>query len=487
MASSLSIAKSNALHPTNRETVFCKTLVVGNTVAAYTATLAILQAGGQVCWAQTGKLNLTHDLSQLYPDSSFSWRWGRRVTAWERVIVMSRSQQTFWANWQPQAALTAAGKSASESLRDVESKASVSFRETQLRQAIAPYLQNQQLILIPQGIPIRVLYSESRGQRRVHQVVFQDAATQRFFQVHAKLILDATRNADLQQNLSKMTGAPVTPELILTREDLDLRSRIPHSRTLFEDAITVVLANGTGTSTKAHPLSIPLRSLVPENTEGFLCVTFPGCESSLRSIFRHPRSQWALGEAVGHIAVQAARVGGLGPLMSQPNWQWQLQQILVRQGIPIFAFDDVPLNDADFEAIQMGAIADVVRTSRRYSLSFRPETPVTRAVLASALSRLLGTEKDSVNAPQYLSEDVSTNHWAKTAIQRVIAFGWMTEKEPGRFAPSTVVTKCQLWQILCPLYPSNGATPPFSEDDTPVRRRHLSRSLYPIMRSRFEG
>lgn len=45
VASSLTVRQLGILRPAHRETVFCQTLVVGNSVAAYTATLAILQAG----------------------------------------------------------------------------------------------------------------------------------------------------------------------------------------------------------------------------------------------------------------------------------------------------------------------------------------------------------------------------------------------------------------------------------------------------------
>ena len=489
MAKGLYIAKSGALQPANRETIFCQTLVVGDTVAAYTATLAILQAGGQVCWAQTGTLDVATQLSQsqaaALAGSKFSWRLGRRVSLWETVDVMSKSQQAFWANWQPPEATLKPSASLQVQGFEPPSEAMPS-KEAQLRQAIAPYLKSQKLILIPQGVPVRVLYSERRGQRRVYQVVFQEIAAKRRFQVHAKLILDATRNAALQQYLRGVRGELVETELTLAPEHLG-STRGEARGIFFEDTIALAMTPKSLDRSKSRPISIPLKALIPKDTEGFLCVSFPGCEKALRSIFRQPRAQWTIGEAAGHIAARAAEVGGVIALMDQTQWQWQLQRYLVQQGIPLFAFDDVDLDDPDFVAIQMMAIANVVRTSRLRDLSFRPETPITKAVLASALSRLPYQNRQSPTRRRmpYL-QDVDSTHWAMEAIQTAMATNKLAAETPETFSPSKVLTKKQLWQVLRSFYSTKIKSPPFPYDDTPARRRHLSRVLYPIVRSRFD-
>jgi len=489
VASRSSIVKSGTLRPAHRETVFCKTLVVGNTVAAYTATLAILQAGEQVCWAQTGSVDVVDELNQsqqaALAASKFSWRLGRRVSPWDTATVMSQSQAAFWENWQPPQA--AAQKSASSQIqKSAEPQADVPLsRETQFRQAIAPYLENQRLILIPQGMPVRVLYSEKRGQKRVYQVVFQDRASKRRFQVHAKLVLDATRNAALQQYFCGVRGELVETEVVLMPDHLAQGVGAARGE-FFEDAIAVAMTPEPRGRGRARPLSVPLRSLIPKDTEGFLCVSFPGCDKSLRPIFKQARARWAIGEAAGHIAAKAAKVGGVLPLMESKQWQWYLQRYLVQQDIPIFAFDDIGLDDPDFEAIQMVAIADVVRTTRRRDLSFRPETPVTKAVLASALARLpVQRQLPPVKSSRSL-QDVSPNHWAVDAIQTAIATRKLPEETADTFAPSRVVTKYELWQVLRPFIPANINSPPFPADETPARRRHLSRAMYPIVRSRLE-
>lgn len=493
MASGLKVRQSGALRPAHRETVFCKTLVVGNSVAAYTATLAILQAGGQVCWAQAGTLDLVNTLNRQQrsqqAESRFSWRKGRRISPWEDATIMSQSQQSFWANWQPQPTLPAPAPTAAAqgSALSAAAKAAPArqAKESQFRQAIAPYLQNQQLILIPRGLPTRVLYSQQRGKRRVHQVVFQDATTRQRFQIHARLILDATADALLQKDLASASGATLVPEHRLTVKEAiaDLRSEARGQ--VFTDSIAVVMTTGLDQRSKPRPLSVPLRSLVLQDTEGFLNVSLPGCEPRLHPLFEHPRAQWALGEAAGQVAARAAEAGSLSALRAEPNWQWKLQQVLVRQGIPVFAFDDIALDDPDFEAIQMVAIANVVRTMRRRDLSFRPETPVTRAVLASALARLPKPLAPPTATVPPLS-DVTANHWAEQAIQTAIASQTLTPEAEATFNPSKVLTKRQLWQVVQPLYPKHVTVPPFTADNAPARRRHLSRSLYPILQFQLE-
>ncbi|MEM6435570.1 MAG: S-layer homology domain-containing protein [Cyanobacteria bacterium P01_D01_bin.115] len=466
--------------------------MVGNTVAAYTATLAILQAGGQVCWAQTGPLNIAAELNQptaaaLTP--RFSWRLGRRVSPWATATVMSQSQQSYWTNRQLAIPASLPSQKSPDATAPPTATTASTSKETQLRQAIAPYLKSQQLILIPQGEPVQVLYSTQRGQRRVHQVVFRNASTGQRFQIHARLTLDATSDAALQQQLAESaeSAESAATELTLTADHLAGDRRGAARGTFFIDAIAIVMAQGNTSGPRARPFFVPLRALQPTQTSGLLRVGLPGCDPALRPIFDQPRAQWALGEAVGHIAARAVLAGELSALMAPPHAAWQLQRRLVQQGIPIFAFDDVALDDPDFEAIQMVAIANVVRTMRHRDLSFRPATPITKAVLASALARLPRPQALPAAEAKSPYADVTANHWAAKAIQQATAGQAMPSETAKNFAPSKVVSKQQLWQVLQPLYPIDTVTPPFALDNEPARRRHLSRSLYPIVRSRLSS
>ncbi|NER84917.1 MAG: hypothetical protein F6K42_36480 [Leptolyngbya sp. SIO1D8] len=397
--------------------------------------------------------------------------------------MLSDSQQQFWTLWQPQVALP---EKVDLKRGEVADPIPPSAKGAQLQQAIAPYLSSQQLMVIPQGKPVRVLYAETRGQRRVYQVVFRDRATKRGFQVQAKLTLDATPNGLLQQLLTESPGTFPETELMLTMAKWGVTQSRQARGAFFEDTIALIMAAPPSKHGRPRPVSVPLRALIPQKTEGFLCVSQPGCDAALRPFFRQPKAQWALGEAAGHVAAKVLTAErNLSDWMKYPRWRWQLQQQLVQRRIPLFAFNDVGLDDPDFEAIQMGAIANVVRTNRSRDLSFHPETPVTRSVVASALMRLPGNPSAAAMNVNQPLQDVSRNHWAFAAIQNVIALGVMQPDAEKNFFPNRVLSKRQLWEVLSPLYPPDVVLPSLLQNETPARRRHLSRGLYPILQARL--
>jgi len=488
VANRLLLTSSSSFHPSDRETLFCQSLVVGDTLAAYTATLAILRAGGQVCWVKPGKRDLLEELDYALGlqlrYQRFNWRLGRQASPWQSVVVLSRRQRQLWTQWS--AASAQAATPAEAEVPEQSTLLTPRAKVARLRQAIAPYLSSQQLIVIPQADPVRVLYATHKDQRRIYQVVFRSHTTQRTFQVHTGLTLEATRDGIVQRLLADALGAPLTAELTLTPTHLLPERRRAARAPFFDDAIALMMVKFPFQSRRFRPASVPLRSLIPTEVSGLLMVSRPACPPVLAPLFQQPQVQWALGEGVGHLAAAAIAAGGLAQLMEHPHWQWQLHQRLVQQGIPLYAFDDVDLDDIDFEAIQMGAITNVVRTARNRDLSFRPETPVTRAVAASALMRLPGQPRLPIRV-EGRPADVSRYHWAFEAIQQAITSRLMTLDAAHRFYPSRVLTKRELWRLLQPFYPPEIITPPFARDETPARRRHLSRALYPILQARLSG
>ncbi len=490
MANRLALTQSSPFRPAPRETLFCETLVVGDAIAAYTATLAILQSGGQVCWVQPGKANLSALLPSEHwprltagPQSPKRWQRGAAAA----TVTMSRSQNQFWRNWATPTILPAPQTA---NALQTEPIAPDTAKGIHLQQAIATYLSNQQLFLIPHAQPLRVLYSENRGQRRVFQVVFQDPQTGQRFQVHARYTLDATRTADLQRLLATTIGATLTPRQTLTAVPTPIaNSVIPFHAArgpLPEDAIGLI--HRFADQARPHPkvLSLSLRALMLQQLEGLLCVSHPGCEATLKAVIQHPWNQWTLGEAAGYlVAWSLAHHQRETDWLSDQRRLRQLQLHLVRQGLPLFAFDDLDPTDPDFEAVQISAIANVVRTTRQRDLSFRPNTPVTRSVLASALTRLPG-HPPAVTQPMHtLYQDVPRTHWACNAIQQVTASGLMPALSPTHFGPSRVVSRQDLWQAVRSLYPPEVVSPSFPIDDAPTRRRHLVRALYPILQARL--
>jgi hypothetical protein len=331
---------------------------------------------------------------------------------------------------------------------------------------------------VTQAQPLRVLYSETRGQRRVFQVVFQQSQQQPF-QVHAKLTLDATVTGQLQSLLPPLdTSAAITPATPPVEPVHTQR------RTFFKDAIALVMGQTTTRPHRPHPISIPLHALLLPQTDSLLSLSHAHHHAILALYLNTSKAQWALGESLGNVAAWAVKAGGLPALQTQPHWQWHLQCRLVQRGIPLFAFDDVPLDDPDFEAIQMVAIANVVRTMCDRDLSFRPETPLTRAVLASALTRLPALPTPPAPTAWPTWKDLSPSHWAYGAIQQAIALRLLPPPESDRVAPNQVLSQQELWHLIHPLHPD---LPPAIAPTAPTRRRHLSRLLYPVLVTRLSS
>jgi hypothetical protein len=476
---SLSLSSASAFRPAPNETLFYDTLVVGNTLAAYTATLAILQAGGQVCWVKAGAAEVA-----LTGPNPLLPQVGNRVPKRFQLphpCQWSRSQQQFWQQEGQQERL-GPGLLAAQ-LGDTQVP---SVTKTQkLRPDLDPYLSNQQLILIPAAIPVQVLYSQTQNsqaqnQRRVYQVGFQGAA--RRFQVHCGLTLDATAQGALSRLLEKATGKPLeATQVILTEADRYPTHRRPARGTCFDDTIGVVAAGTDGgpQGQKSRPMTVPLRSLIPKDTDGFLRVSQPGSAPALQALWQQPSVQWALGEAAGHIAALSAQApDGFRSLVHQTHWRQRVQGQLARHGIPIFAFDDVDHHDPDFEAIQVLAAAGIVRSMSDRDLHFRPETPVTRAVVATALVRLAAP---APKASDLTLQDIFPTHWAWQAVTTAVTTGLMPVLEAQRFGPSKVLSRQQLVDLVQAQWP-DAKLPPFPQPDLPARRRHLSRLLYPILK-----
>ena len=468
MSASLSLPSASAFRPAPNETLFYDTLVVGETLVAYTATLAILQAGGQVCWVKPG----TGDGALTSPLQGNGL--GPKRFQLPAPCRWSRSQHQFWQQEQLEKGPVAPLPS------DSQASTQPAAKTQKLRQRLAPYLSNQQLVLIPGAVPVRVLYSQTQQQRRVYQVVFQGEG--HCFQVHCGLTLDATTQGILARLLEK-SGEPLgMAQVVLT--ELDRYSTRPSLArgTCFDDTIGVVaaLADRGPNGERSRPMTVPLRSLIPKDTDGFLRVGQPGSVPALQFLWQQPSVQWALGEAAGHVAALAAQApDGFRSLLKEVHWRRRIQAQLTHHGIPIFAFDDVDHHDPDFEAIQVLAAAGIVRSMSDRDLHFRPETPVTRAVAATALVRLAAPppKTSGLNLP-----DIFPTHWAWQAVTTAVTAGLMPLMEAQRFGPSKVLSRQQLFDLVQTRWPE-AKLPTFSLGHLPARRRHLSRLLYPILRN----
>lgn len=483
MSSSLALTQT-AFRPSADETLFCDLVVVGDTLAAYSAAIAILQAGGRVCWVKAG--GLTTGLADLddraSPLQALERRFPRTAIAPAQFCLSARQHQFWrqWRSWQQLSAVEPPG-----ALDSPPPTAPLPELPTEVSRAIAPYLSTHQLVLILQAQPLRVLHSATRQRRRVYQVVFRDRRTGQPFRIHAKLTLDATPRGTLGQSLT--AGAPVETVLKLTTDHLAPLKRGAARGACFDDTIGLAIAlSPHPEARRLRPVTLPLRSLVPLHTEGYLCVSQPGTTPDLADMVQTPLVQWGLGEAAGFVAVQALQAQQpLDLLVQTQDWLRRVQGGLVQAGIPLFWFDDVGHHDLDFAAIQSLAVVDSMRTMRDRDLSFRPETPVTRAVVASALVRLL---KKPACTPSEPLSDVTPYHWAFSAIQTVVATGLMPVLGDRTFGPDRVLTQRELWETLRAVSPDAPLTTDTLEtaapDESPARRRHLARWLYPFLRDR---
>jgi hypothetical protein len=156
-----------------------------------------------------------------------------------------------------------------------------------------------------------------------------------------------------------------------------------------------------------------------------------------------------------------------------------VQGQLARHGIPIFAFDDVDHHDPDFEAIQVLAAAGIVRSMSDRDLHFRPETPVTRAVAATALVRLAA---QPTQAGGLTLQDIFPTHWAWQAVTTAVTTGLMPVLEAQRFGPSQVLSRQQLVDLVQAQWPEGKTAPP-----SPTRSPSPSPSPLAAALSALEG
>ena len=162
--------------------------------------------------------------------------------------------------------------------------------------------------------------------------------------------------------------------------------------------------------------------------------------------------------------------------------------MLTRHKIPLFWYNDVVHDDPDFEAIQILAVAGIIRTENYNHLYFNPEGTVNRAVVSVAVVNVMGFELLNPESPTFV--DVPKNHFAYRAIETMAAKGIVSGMGNGYFAPSSRCTREQLTFIVgksgdfnvYQLFGSSG-TP---MDAQPLKRRELSRILYLVLRSQYE-
>ena len=236
------------------------------------------------------------------------------------------------------------------------------------------------------------------------------------------------------------------------------------------------------------PFTLPLGSLIPTATDGLiLSAKSIGTTHITNAAYRMHPVEWAIGEAGGHLAAFALSEEVEMRDIAQdedPRLRKNLRKFqgyLTRRGIPIFWFDDIAHDDPDFEAIQVVAAAGIIRSESHQDLHFRPNNPVNRAVVATAIVNLLGYEL--INPPRPRFWDVSRSHWAYRAVETLADKGVISGVGLGRFAPSKNITRKHMSYMVINALPAavDRAFERTPRDSQPLKRRELSRVLYAML------
>ena len=243
-----------------------------------------------------------------------------------------------------------------------------------------------------------------------------------------------------------------------------------------------------GSDVMALPFSVPLGALVPQTTDGLiLSAKSLGTTHITNAAYRMHPVEWAIGEASGWLAVFALW-NGLQPraLVAEEAQVRKIQGYMARNKIPIFWFDDVSHDDPDFEPIQVMAAANIVRSENTKNLHFRPYASVTRAVVATALVRVLNLEKQTPATPTF--KDVQPGkHWAYATIETLYAQGLVIGVGGDRFAPDLPITREQLSFLVKRAMPEvyGKAFAETPRDRQFLQRRELARVLYEVMKTKL--
>ena len=212
--------------PNQDESLACSILVVGGSTGAYSATLTALKLGLDVCLAQPQKVVGGQFTAQALPASDDGDLLKQKATLYQvsgEEFAISRAQRQF--------------RNRQRVLQQVNGRIDPNpgggwvsplsttpvVAATAMNEAIAPYLANDKLKLIPYAEPIQVLMDEHPDQpRRVKGVVFKDAQADFTFTVIGKVVIEATDLGDLlelgdiesrvgQESRSE-TGEAILPE-----------------------------------------------------------------------------------------------------------------------------------------------------------------------------------------------------------------------------------------------------------------------------------
>lgn len=212
-----------------------------------------------------------------------------------------------------------------------------------------------------------------------------------------------------------------------------------------------------------RPFEIPMGALIPEKVENLLAAGKNiGVTHITNGSYRLHPVEWNVGEAAATIAALAMETGRMPEAPA-------VQRELARAGVPLVWFDDLPLDDPSFPAIQFAASRGWYPVSD-WDLHAAPEAMVTRGEAAAALAVYYGVD---LGKPARGRIDVPASHPHASAIEAALAGGWMRVDHRNWFHPDIPFYLSDLDETRLP-----GRAPEWRLRRTgPVRRRELAEAL----------
>ena len=183
------------------------------------------------------------------------------------------------------------------------------------------------------------------------------------------------------------------------------------------------------------PFQLPLGALVPAKIQNLIAASKDiGTTHITNGAYRLHPIEWAIGETAGRLAALAVRSGQTPRAIAEDaQLTSSLQLDLVRNGAPIYWFDDLKVDDPSFRSAQFLAAKGFFGGNDR-NLHFSPSAPATREEALVALARLLGIARvpasnmwSTLLSGAELQELVVEGYWrstdnARASLDRPLVF-----------------------------------------------------------------